>query len=106
LAYFFVVNVLLTKFKYMFRNCVLNFILFISIHFTYGQNGLVINLENNNHEVVNFINTKGYPIKAFYDISEEKYSTLEKDAIKISGSDLSIQKLKNYFLVSYYNQEL
>ena len=90
----------------MSRNYILNFILFLSIHFANGQNSLVINLESNNHEVFNFINTKGYPIKAFYNISEEKYSTLEKDAIKISGSDLSIQKLKNYFLVSYYNQEL
>ena len=99
MAYFFVVNVLLTKFKYMSRNYILNFILFLSIHFANGQNSLVINLESNNHEVFNFINTKGYPIKAFYNISEEKYSQLEKQQIKIKRKNLSIQKLKNHFLV-------
>ena len=90
----------------MIKNYFFFLTLFFSFQLVMSQNSLVINLESNNHEVFNFINTKGYPIKAFYNISEEKYSTLEKDAIKISGSDLSIQKLKNYFLVSYYNQEL
>ena len=90
----------------MNRNYIFNFILFLSIHLVNGQNSLVINLESNNDEVFTFINNKGYSTKSFYDISAEKYIKLEKDAIKISGTNLSIQKLKNYFLVSHYNQEL
>ena len=83
----------------------LNFFLLLLIHLVNGQNKLVINLENHKNEVVQIIDSKAFSIKPFYDISPEKYNLLENEAIKISGSDLSIQKLKNYFYVSPFDQD-
>ena len=71
-----------------------------------SQNKFIIQLENVKSEVVSFINLNGFDIEPLYKISEENYYRLEQDAIKISGTDSNIKKLKYYYIVSSFNQEL
>lgn len=90
----------------MIKNYLFSIFLFFTIHLAKSQNSLVINLEGEKKEVVDYINAKGFTTKPFYDISEDKFLSLERDAIKISGTNSSVKRLKNYFIVSNFNQEL
>ena len=90
----------------MIKNYLFSIFLFFTIHLVKSQNSLVINLEGEKKEVVDYINAKGFTTKPFYDISEDKFLSLERDAIKISGTNSSVKRLKNYFIVSNFNQEL
>jgi len=90
----------------MVKNYFFSIFLFLTIHLAKGQNSLVINLEEKKNEVINFFNAKGYATKPFYTIPENKFISLGQDAMKISGSDSSVKRLKNYFLVSNFDQEL
>lgn len=77
-----------------------------SISLLTGQNQLIVCLDIEKNEVVSFINNNGYLIEPLYKVKEENYITLQQDALKISGTDLNIKKLKNYFIISNYNQNL
>lgn len=90
----------------MIKNYLFSIFLFFTIHLAKSQNSLVINLEGEKKEVVDYINAKGFTTKPFYDISEDNFLSLERDAIKISGTNSSVKRLKNYFIVSNFNQEL
>lgn len=90
----------------MIKNYLFSIFLFFTIHLAKSQNSLVINLEGEKKEVVDYINAKGFTTKPFYDISEDKFLSLERDAIKISGTNSSVKRLKNYFIVSNFNQDL
>ena len=90
----------------MIKNYLFSFFLFFTIHLVKSQNSLVISLEGENKEIIDYITAKGFTTKPFYDISEDKFLSLERDAIKISGTNLSVKRLKNYFIVSNFNQEL
>ena len=90
----------------MIKNYLFSFFLFFTIHLVKSQNSLVISLEGENKEIIDYIIAKGFTTKPFYDISEDKFLSLERDAIKISGTNLSVKRLKNYFIVSNFNQEL
>lgn len=90
----------------MIKNYLFSIFLFFTIHLVKSQNSLVINLEGEKKEVVDYINAKGFTTKPFYNISEDKFLELERDAIKISGTNSNVKKLKNYFTVSNFNQEL
>ena len=90
----------------MIKNYLFSFFLFFTIHLVKSQNSLVISLEEENKEIIDYITAKGFTTKPFYDISEDKFLSLERDAIKISGTNLSVKRLKNYFIVSNFNQEL
>ena len=71
-----------------------------------GQNKLVINLDKEKTETYNFFQSKGISTKPFYDISLDKFQELQNDAIKISGTDSNVISLKNYLLISSFDQEV
>lgn len=77
-----------------------------SISFLTGQNKLIVCLDIEKNEVVSFIDNNGFLIEPLYKISEENYKFLEQDALRISGTDFSVKKLKNYFIISNFNQFL
>ena len=79
---------------------------FLAIPFLVGQNKLVINLDKEKTETYNFFQSKGISTKPFYDISLDKFQELQNDAIKISGTDSNVISLKNYFLISSFDQEV
>ena len=90
----------------MIKNYIFSFFLFLTTNLVKSQNSLVVNIEEKQNEIISFIKSKGFEFKPFYNISDEKFILLEQDAIKISGSDSNIKRLKNYFLVQNFNQEL
>ncbi|RAK23564.1 putative secreted protein (Por secretion system target) [Flavobacterium aquaticum] len=90
----------------MIKNYLFSIFLFFTIHLVKSQNSLVINLEGENKEIIDYITAKGFTTKPFYNISEDKFLELERDAIKITGTNSNVKKLKNYFTVSNFNQEL
>ena len=79
---------------------------FLAIPFLVGQNKLVIKLDSANTKVLNFLSTKRISIEPFYNIAQDKFLQLQKDAIKISGTDSSVKKLMNYMTLSNYDQEV
>ena len=79
---------------------------FLAIPLLVGQNKLVINLDKEKTETYNFFQSKGISTKPFYDISLDKFQELQNDAIKISGTDSNVISLKNYLLISSFDQEV
>jgi hypothetical protein len=79
---------------------------FLSITFSIGQNRLVLNLDKEKNEILNFLVSKGITTRPFYNIPQDKFQQLQNDAIKISGKDLNIISLKNYLALSSFDQEV
>ena len=79
---------------------------FLAIPFSVGQNRLVINFDKEKTETFNFLTSKGISTVPFYDISQDKFEELQNDAVKICGTDSNIISLKNYFLLSSFDQEV
>lgn len=91
----------------MSKNYFLFFSLFfIAISFSFGQNQLIIKLDKEKTETINFLISKGISTIPFYNIPEDKFLKLQNDAIKISGTDSNVTSLKNYLSLTTFDQEV
>jgi hypothetical protein len=79
---------------------------FLSIPFSIGQNRIVLSLDKEKKETLNFLVSKGITTIPFYNIPQDKFLELQNDAIKISGTDSNVTVLKNYILLSRFDQEV
>ena len=89
-----------------FKDCFFLILFFLMSFITQGQSGLVINLEGKSQEILIYLNQKDFLTRKFYNISEKTYKDLEHDAIKISGSNYNIKRLKDYIYLPFYDSEL
>ena len=89
-----------------FKDCFFLILFFLMSFIIQGQSGLVINLEGKSQEILIYLNQKDFLTRKFYNISEKKYKDLEHDAIKISGSNYNIKRLKDYIYLPFYDSEL
>jgi hypothetical protein len=91
----------------MSKNYFLFFSLFfIAISFSFGQNQLIIKLDKEKTETINFLISKGISTIPFYNIPQDKFLKLQNDAIKISGTDSNVTSLKNYLALTTFDQEV
>lgn len=91
----------------MSKNYFLFFSLFfIAISFSFGQNQLIIKLDKEKTEIINFLISKGISIIPFYNIPQDKFLKLQNDAIKISGTDSNVTSLKNHLALTTFDQEV
>lgn len=90
----------------MIKNYLIFGVIFLFSSSSRSQNNLIINLVEKKKEVVEFMSQKRFANKPLYDISEEKYLALERDAISISGTDKNVKNLKNFIVLTSYDEEL